>query len=194
VLKAGVWYLVAAVDDGVRTFRVSNIRQLATLDQRARRPRAFDLPRYWSESIQRFERELYSSQATVLATPLGLRSLRGLSAAASRAVTAAQAGIRSRGRADGRLQLRLPIESVDQASGALLRLAPEVEVLAPAALRQAVIKRLRAAVRLYGDDTVTAASAAPAPGPVRRISKSPATEAAPAPHPAAKSRRARLPR
>jgi predicted DNA-binding transcriptional regulator YafY len=194
VLKAGVWYLVAAVDDGVRTFRVSNIRQLATLETRARRPRTFDLPTYWTASIQRFERALYSGQATVLATPLGLRGLRGLGAAAARAVAAAEAGTRSRGRSDGRRQLRLPIESVDQASGALLRLAPEVEVLAPAALRQAVIQRLRAAAHLYGDGDAAAALAAPAPGPVRRVSTSPATGAAPRPRPAAKSRRAHRPR
>ena len=61
------WYLVAAVDDKPRTFRVSSMLAVQTLDTRVRRPRGFDLARYWAESIARFERELYSGQPTVVA-------------------------------------------------------------------------------------------------------------------------------
>jgi len=43
-----------------------------------------------------------------------------------------------------------PIESVDQAAGQLLRLAPGVEVLRPARLRSAIVERLRRAGAAYG--------------------------------------------
>jgi hypothetical protein len=46
--------------------------------------------------------------------------------------------------------MRIPIESVPQAAGQLLRFAPEVEVVAPAALRRATVERLRRIVALYG--------------------------------------------
>lgn len=145
VLKAGIWYLVAAVDDKPRTFRVSSMLAVETLDTRVRRPRGFDLARYWAESIARFERELYSGQATVLATPLGQRWLRQHSAVWARAV--ARAGASSR--PDGRVQLELAVESTAQSAGPLMQLAPEVEVLAPDDLRQAVLDRLRQAFARY---------------------------------------------
>jgi predicted DNA-binding transcriptional regulator YafY len=145
VLKAGAWYLVAAVDEAPRTFRVSSILDVQTLQGRVRRPRGFDLAACWAASIARFERELYSAKATVRATPLGLRWLRQHSAAWARAV--AQAG--DAPGADGRVQRVIPVEAIAQTAGPLMRLAPEVEVLAPAALRQAVVDRLQQAFVAY---------------------------------------------
>jgi hypothetical protein len=46
--------------------------------------------------------------------------------------------------------VRIPIESVEHASGQLMRLSPQVEVLRPAALRRALVERVRATARLYG--------------------------------------------
>lgn len=170
VLKAGTWYLVAAVDDAVRTFRVANILALETLPSRARRPRRFDLAAYWAESIARFERELYRARATVVASPEGLKALRQHSAALARAVAGASAAPRP----GGRTRLEIPIESLEQASGLLLRLAPEVEVLAPAALREAVISRLQQAAALYQAPPAAPARTAPPPSagaPRRRASR-----------------------
>ncbi len=145
VLKAGTWYLVAAVRGAPRTFRVAGIGQAQALPTRVQRPRHFDLAAWWTASTRRFERELLRSRATVLATPAGLRGLRQLGRAAARAVDAAAPSRR----ADGRLRLQIPIESVDHATGPLLQLAPGVEVVAPAALRAAVVARLHDATRCY---------------------------------------------
>lgn len=150
VLKAGAWYLVASVDDQPRTYRISNISEVEALQVRSRRPRKFELARYWSESILRFERELYKGTAVVLATAAGLKSLRYLSSAVARAVAEARA---SPG-ADGRVKLSIPIESIPHATGQMLRLSPDVEAIEPAALRQSVRHRLRHTCRLYGVDTV----------------------------------------
>jgi predicted DNA-binding transcriptional regulator YafY len=146
VLKAGVWYLVAAQGGPPKTFRISNICSAAALDERAARPPSFDLAAYWRESIRRFERELYRSQAIVLATPAGLKALAYLSSAVAKAVAAAPT---TRRRRDGRLRLQIPIESIEHATGQLLRLAPEVEVVAPDALRAATLERLRRMAALY---------------------------------------------
>lgn len=146
VLKAGAWYLVAASDNKPRTYRISNIKRAALLEQRARRPARFDLAKYWGESVARFESELYTDHADVLATPAGLKDLRYLNAAAARAV----AGARPSRRRDDRVALRIPIESVEHGAGQLLRLAPEVEVTGPARLRNAMVARLRQVSALYG--------------------------------------------
>jgi len=166
VLKAGVWYLVAlpvapavakaapgtstgTAKGGPRTYRVSNIRAATALATPVRRPARFDLPGYWAASIQRFEAEIYTDQAQVLATPAGLQGLRALSSAVARAVAAAKPSRR----ADGRVAVTLPIESVEHACGQLMRLSPQVEVLRPVALRRALVQRLRDTARLYGVST-----------------------------------------
>ena len=155
VLKAGVWYLVAAAAGAAgagrgepRTYRVANIRAAQALGTPARRPARFDLPRYWAASIARFESEIFTAEATVLATPAGLRGLRALGSAQARAVAAALASRR----ADGRVAVRLPIESIEHACGQLMRLSPQVEVLRPAALRRALVQRLQATAALYRAD------------------------------------------
>src|SRR5438477_4577671 len=55
VLKAGVWYLVAARDGETRTYRVSRIQQAKVLEERSPRPADFDLARYWAESVASYE-------------------------------------------------------------------------------------------------------------------------------------------
>lgn len=146
VLKAGTWYLVALLGESPRTFRVSNILAADRLDEPVQRPAGFDLGAYWRESLARFERELHVGEATVLATDEGLRGLRQWSSMVSRAVAAAPPAPQP----DGRQRLRIPVESVEQASGPLLRLAPGVEVVDPPALRRGVVERLGLAARCYG--------------------------------------------
>ena len=89
VLKAGIWHLVALMQEQPRSFRVAKVLDVQALDDKARRPRSFDLAAYWGEAIRRFERELYRGEATVLTTPQGLKALRYISSAVARAVAAA---------------------------------------------------------------------------------------------------------
>jgi len=145
VLKAGIWYLVAAREGKPRTWRVSSILDALLLDKPVARPKDFDLAAYWRDSVRRFEVGLYSGEAVIAATARGLAELRRINAALAQAV--ARAGAPPA--AGARVQLRIPIESVDHAAGQLLRLAPEVEALQPAALRQAIRARATALARLY---------------------------------------------
>lgn len=151
VLKAGHWYLVASVGGEPRTFRISNIERAVVVREAIHRSKQFDLVAYWVESIERFERELHKGEATLLATPAGLKGLRYISSAVAHAVAAA---LPSR-RKDGRVRLRIPIESVEQATGQLLRLSPEVEVIEPESLRLAVVERIRQVASLYGMEVRT---------------------------------------
>lgn len=54
VFKGRQWYLIAAVDESIRTYRVSRIQDAHTLDQAAQRPPDFDLAAYWAESQAEF--------------------------------------------------------------------------------------------------------------------------------------------
>jgi predicted DNA-binding transcriptional regulator YafY len=145
VMKAGTWYFAAARDGKVRTWRVASVLEAAVLDAPVQRPDGFDLAAYWRESVRRFEVELFTGEARVAATARGLADLRRINAALARAVAAAPMP------ADGeRVELRIPIESVPHAAGQLLRLCPDVEVLAPTELRTALHQRAIAAARMYG--------------------------------------------
>ncbi|SFL11690.1 helix-turn-helix transcriptional regulator [Lysobacter sp. cf310] len=146
VLKAGAWYLVAAVDSKPRTYRISNILQARRLDARALRPRRFDLAAYWAASLRRFEQDLYRGNATVLATPAGLHELAKLSAAVARAIAVSP----RQAQADGRLRVTIPIETVQHATGQLLPLAPQVVAIEPPALVAAIAQQLDEIGACYG--------------------------------------------
>jgi predicted DNA-binding transcriptional regulator YafY len=165
VLKAGAWYLVAQRDRNARTYRVSSIVEAEVLAAPSATPKGFDLAAHWAESVQRFERELHAGQADVLATARGLAHLRQMGAVVAAALR--DAPVPPEG---DRLRLRIPVESDAQAAAQLLRLAPEVEVVGPAALREAVLRRLEESAALYGQRVLASPAAArrPAPAPAPR--------------------------
>jgi predicted DNA-binding transcriptional regulator YafY len=145
VLKGGEWYVVAVSGKGTATYKVSNILGVEATGESFKRPARFDLPGYWSESIERFEAGLYRSTATLRASAAGLKRLAYLSDAVAQAVA----------RADPRLdrkgwrRVTIPIESVDHASIELLKVGAECEVIAPAQLRVLMGKHAAALARIY---------------------------------------------
>lgn len=145
VLKAGVWYVAAASGKEPRTYRLSNILELAVSDERFTRPKDFDLAAYWSASTRRFEAELYRDSALLRVSPKGMKWLRNFGAAIADAVdrTAAPPD------AEGWRRVTIPIESIEHATGQLLRLGAEAQVLKPAALRKQLVETLRSMARLY---------------------------------------------
>ncbi|WP_309646570.1 YafY family protein [Phenylobacterium sp.] len=144
VMKAGVWYLVASVAGTPRTYRLSNIKSL-TPGEPFDRIKAFDLAAYWTQQRDRFEEGLVQGEATLRVTPKGLERLAVLSAAVGDAAKAS-AGAPD---AEGRMQVVIPIETVENAMTQLFRLGPEIEVLSPPELRTAMAVRARALAALY---------------------------------------------
>ncbi len=130
VLKAGVWYLAAQSSGIVRTFKVSNICAHKVLEATFERPTDFDLPKWWSASLARFEADLRPATAVIRATALGLERLAKLGAYATIAV--ADAGPTD---ADGWANVTLPIETNEQAALAMLGIGPEIIVIQPEDLR-----------------------------------------------------------
>ena len=145
VLKAGTWYFVGHADGVAKTYRIAGVHSAEILEQSVKRPRGFDLARHWEQSVEEFERMHYAGSARVRATAAGLRALRQWNAAAARAVAAVA---RPADQVE-RVVLRVPIESVEAATGRLLSLGPEVEVLEPRALREAIQQRLHELSQLY---------------------------------------------
>ncbi|MET7866371.1 helix-turn-helix transcriptional regulator [Micromonospora taraxaci] len=148
VLKGGRWYVVA--DQPGRgtpaTYRVSQILALTPLPQEFDRPADFDLPSWWRAHVVRFRARLHRDEATVRLSPGGRERLREI--AGDPVVTAVEA---SAGPPDARgwVTAVLPIESLTHAHGELLRLGADVEVLAPAALRERLAATAAGLAALY---------------------------------------------
>src|SRR6267142_2687185 len=142
VLKAGVWYLVAQVGDQPRTYRVSNIIDLAVSEESFKRPKDFDLARFWVTSSQAFETSVYHSNATLRVTARGFAKL-GSPVARSAAETATPPD------ADGWLSVTIPIESLDRAASGLIALGADAEVVEPLELRERFVTTVQELVRLY---------------------------------------------
>jgi predicted DNA-binding transcriptional regulator YafY len=145
VLKAGLWYLVAAVDRQPRTYRVGSILSLVVETTDAQPPPRFDLQRYWSRFTGEYEARMQSERARVRARAAGLKALARVSHAMAQAVAAAGPANR-----EGWHELEIPIESVEVAAGDLLRLAPQVHALGPPTLLAELRRRAKDLHSLYG--------------------------------------------
>jgi predicted DNA-binding transcriptional regulator YafY len=150
VLKAGVWYLVARVADAdahpLRVYRVSRILELEVLDERFERPEHFALSDFWDAWSERYQANLYRGEARVRLSPQGVAMLPYLLGAVE--VRAAHASA-SAPDTQGWITATLPIESVQHAQAAFLKLGADLEVLEPRELRDRLRATALALTQLY---------------------------------------------
>jgi predicted DNA-binding transcriptional regulator YafY len=152
VLKAGVWYLVAAVPDddrGPRTYRLSRVEAATALDELFERPLDFELQEHWRDYQQDYERRLFRSSATIRLSADGRQLLFLIGSIAARAGHAAMGPEDAAGWAS----TNVPIESVKHATRQLMQLGAEVEVIEPIELRLAIARAARAMTACYGAES-----------------------------------------
>jgi predicted DNA-binding transcriptional regulator YafY len=150
VLKAGTWYVVAAVDGQVRTYRVSRVVGAEPTTERFDRPEGFDLARYWAESSEAYERDVARIEVTVRVRPDRLDILRD--AVGNATVEAAE--YLSDLDPEGWLRLRVRLDWPDEAPLTLLRAGPWLEVLDPPEVRSRLAAAARAIAERYAGDGV----------------------------------------
>jgi predicted DNA-binding transcriptional regulator YafY len=144
VLKAGVWYLVGRVGENLRVYRIDRVVAVEVTDQRFTREESFDLSAVWADRAAQFVRGMLGDHVMIRLSPAGMRGLRfAVEPPAVQAATDAA----SDPDGQGWVVTRLPVESADVAYHQLLRLGPEVEVLAPEPLRE----RMRIAAQRLGE-------------------------------------------
>jgi predicted DNA-binding transcriptional regulator YafY len=137
VLKAGVWYLLAAAagSSSMRTYRVGRVTALTTLDERAVRPPAFDLAAAWTAANARFDRDIRPLEVRALVATDQLWRVRHAlhELAAEEALASARPAER-----EGWSEVTIHAESLVVAHDELLRVGAGLEVLTPAELRSAL--------------------------------------------------------
>ena len=147
VLKAGIWYVVAQVDEQIRTYRVSRVVATEPTDERFERPGGFDLAAYWAESAAAFERDVPRVEVVVRVHPDGFGRLRD---AVGGGVMRAAETLPEED-PEGWARLRIRLDYPEEAAGVLLRAGPVVDVISPPELRAEVAATARAVAARYAD-------------------------------------------
>jgi predicted DNA-binding transcriptional regulator YafY len=76
VAKASVWYLVAATDAGMRTFRLSRVRAVTPTKDPVERPEGFDLETHWRSVVAELDEKRVTFRATARVKPEAIPWLR----------------------------------------------------------------------------------------------------------------------
>ncbi|MFL5629036.1 MAG: helix-turn-helix transcriptional regulator [Ktedonobacteraceae bacterium] len=142
VAKGNVWYLVAAVDGEIRTYRVSRVQTVRMTNEACIRPPNFDLAAHWEQSSAHFKANLPRYPAIVRIDPSILPRLRYASIYAhiehSEPPDAA-----------GWMQLSMRFEGEHIAREYVLSFGPQIEVVEPQALREQVVCAAESVIALY---------------------------------------------
>ncbi len=142
VAKGSTWYLVAAVDGQLRSYRVSRIQTARLSDQPSVRPPDFDLAAYWQQSSAEFKASLPRYPATVRVDSAIIPRMR---------ITGRYARIEHEELpdAEGWVQLAMRFEEEHSAREYVLSFGSQIEVLEPQSLREQVIKAAESVIAFY---------------------------------------------
>ena len=157
VLKAGVWYLVAAREGETRTYRVSRIRSARILAEESTRPTHFDLPRYWADAVARFEVGAPQLTVTARGTAKAITTLRH---------RGCEAAVLEGPDEHATVRATLTFEDMDGALRELMPLGAAVEVSEPSELRDRLRRAAEEIVVAYSGPAEGRRSRRPGPGPV----------------------------
>jgi predicted DNA-binding transcriptional regulator YafY len=149
VAKGSVWYLVAAVEGDIRSYRVSRIQDVTVLDQPFVRPNDFDLAAHWEQSSQKFKAHVPRYQATARVHPSIFPRLRY----AGRFAHVEPTGHTD---AEGWPHVSLRFDAEEMACEYALSFGPQLEILEPLALREKVIQMALSVVDFYANRTPAA--------------------------------------
>jgi predicted DNA-binding transcriptional regulator YafY len=153
VLKAGVWYFVAAADGQPRTYRVSRVADVVDLGEAFDRPAGFELAAFWAEASAAYERDtprvevvlrIGADRVERLRDVIGERpfgTLRRIDGADDPEGTDDP---------DGWLRVRVTLDWPGEASSQILAVGPGCELLEPPELRARIAADARGLAARYG--------------------------------------------
>jgi predicted DNA-binding transcriptional regulator YafY len=133
VAKAGVWHLVAAVQDALRVYPLAWLSEVRLAEGHFQRSADFDLEAFWRGWCSEHEQGRASFPATVRVAPhFAAELLRRLGEQGRSAIAASTPD------EHGRMTVQLRFESLEAARERILSFGGGVEVLEPPALRWSV--------------------------------------------------------
>ncbi len=142
VAKGSTWYLVAAVEGEMRTYRVSRVQGVKLSEQSFVRPQNFDLAEYWAQSATHFVSNLPRYPVTIRIVPELLEKI-------YRAGRYARIDYVEPPDASGWIKLRLLFEMEEAACGYILSFGTQVEILEPLELRAKIVYLAESVAAFY---------------------------------------------
>ncbi|MBI3423260.1 MAG: YafY family transcriptional regulator [Acidobacteria bacterium] len=142
VAKGSVWYLLAAIDDAIRNYRVSRVRIAELLDEGFVRPADFDLAATWQQSNVEFKAKFPRYPVTLRVHPDALWRLQF----AGRFASVEHVG---KPEADGRITVQMNYQVAENACGNLIGLGAQVEIVEPVELREMLVALARSVLAFY---------------------------------------------
>ena len=143
VAKGSAWYLVAAVDGDIRSYRIARISEARVLDEPAAAPAGFDLGSYWQQSTTAFKTALPNYTAKFRVAPDAFLRLRF-------AGRFARVGEPEQTDEHGWVQVNVGFDVEEMACEYALSFGAKLEVLEPRSLREKVIAAAQEVVEFYG--------------------------------------------
>jgi len=147
VAKGRIWYLVAAVEGDIRTYRVSRVETVKISDRPFARPDDFDLAAYWEESSREFVANLPKYPAILRVHRDAIYLLKSWRWARIEQIEAADN--------QGWHILHVNFEVVEEATAAVLACANLAEVLEPDELRASVREKIQVLIDNFEKNNLT---------------------------------------
>lgn len=144
VAKAGVWYLVAAVNQEMRVYRVSRIESVNLLQTHFVRPENFDLADFWTKWVAEYETNLPQYPVTLRIGPDLVPILPNILGESVQPLIE-----QAEPETDGWRILQYTFERMEQAQAFILSMGDSAYVVAPEVLRVSILKLAKAVVAHY---------------------------------------------
>jgi predicted DNA-binding transcriptional regulator YafY len=147
VAKGSIWYIVAAVEGELRTYRVARVQSALLTGEAFTRPPDFDLAAYWESSASQFTNTLPRYDARLRVAPEALSAIR----AGGRYTR-----ILSEAPPDGAgwVPIEISFEDPHSAREFILGYGAQIQIVAPPELRDDVVSAAEAVVAFYRALTV----------------------------------------
>lgn len=142
VAKGSAWYLVAAIEDTIRSYRVSRVQSAVMLNEACERPARFDLAAYWKQSAVEFK-DKFPRYAVKLRVHPDFVTHLYLVGRFSRVEQVEEPD------ADGWRKAVIVFQVEEMAVQGLLSLGAKVEILEPLEVRDAIIQQAENIIASY---------------------------------------------
>lgn len=135
VAKAGIWYLVAKTEKGMRVYRVSRIEKVELTETRFTRPLDFDLVEFWNTWITDYETTLPKYPVTLSIGPSLAPILHHILGEEAQVLVE-----QAKPDTDGWRVINYTFEREEEARTQVLGMGDSVTIIAPDELRKSVLK------------------------------------------------------
>jgi predicted DNA-binding transcriptional regulator YafY len=143
VAKMRVWYMVAQTEEGIRTYRISRLKEAVNLNDPFTRPDPFDLAAYWGQSTAAFKSNLptYAAQIRIAST-MWSKFTRERYVYIHNNMSVNEGAW---------MEASVDFQTIESAVGILLSYGRCAKALAPEQLCQAVVEEIHAMIPYYED-------------------------------------------